>query len=148
MDHICQAIYDVVHDSDLSTKEIASRLGMPRQTLINKANPQCESHKLGVLESVAIQKMTGSTAIVRAMMLELDQSKESASPAHYLQAALHFSREVGDVVRAIEDAAADGRFTAREVEQCMREMDEAEKSISELRASLLAHSGLPRVRSI
>lgn len=141
MDHILQAVHDTVHDSDIKTKEIASRLGMGHQVLINKANPQCETHKITLLEAVAIQKITGSSAILRAVQVELDIPPSEEECQSYLEATLHFTREFGDVVRSIEEGMKDGKLTARELERFMRETDELDAAMQRLRASVLrAHT--------
>ena len=56
MDHIDQAIYDTVHNSELSAKQIAPLMGVGHQVLINKANPQTETHKMSLREAVALQQ--------------------------------------------------------------------------------------------
>lgn len=145
--HIEQAAYDSVHNSSIDPAVIAKRMGINRQVLINKVNPHCEANKLGLLEAVALQLITDDKAILRAMETELSDVSKTEGPKHYLMAVLHFNREVGDVVRAIEDAAEDGKFTCREIEQCMRELDQVEQSIKELRSSLIKQSGISQVHA-
>lgn len=139
MDHIDQAIYDTVHNSSVSAKEISQRLGMSHQVLINKANPQSEFHKLTLREALAIQLITGNDRIVKAMEVELDMNQPHTATECLLEAVLKASKEHGDVVKAIHEALEDNRFTLREKEQCQREIDEAIEALQSLRASVIAH---------
>ena len=139
-DHIDQAVYETVHDSDVRTKEIATRLGMSHQVLINKANPQSEFHKLTLRESIALQLITGSRRIHTAMGVELDiDANPAVSPDSLLKSILSASKEHGDVVRAVHSALEDGHLTLREREQCHREIDEEIEALQNLRAAIVRH---------
>ncbi|ADZ91073.1 hypothetical protein GV054_09020 [Marinomonas mediterranea] len=139
MDHIDQAIYDTVHDSDMPPKEIARRLGSNYQVMINKANPQNETHRLTLRESVAIQLLTGNHAIYRAMGLELSIKAEESKSLSILECVLNAGKEHGDVLSTIQKALADGRLTLREQEQCQREITEAIEALMALRKAVLQH---------
>ena len=133
MDHLDMAVYDIVHNSELPAKAIASRIGTNHQVLINKANPQCETHKLTLREAISIQLITGRSNILRAMQTELGIAKDESPKESLLEALLVASGEHGDVVNCIKDALADGRFTPREREQCQQEIDEAISALTRLR---------------
>lgn len=137
MDHIDQAIHTTVHDSDIPAKDIAQRLGMSHQVLINKANPQSEFHKLTLREALALQLITGSRRILQAMDTELSLSGGVNKSKGLLESVLAASREHGDVVRAVQEALEDNRFTLRERELCQKEIDEAVNALHELRASVV-----------
>lgn len=142
MDHVDQAIYDVVHNSKIPTKEIAQRLGMSHQVLINKANPQSEFHKLTLREALAVQLITGNRRIQQAMETELGLNDEKKLPSkNLLESVLVASREHGDVVRAVQEALEDGRFTLREREICQKEIDDAVNALHSLRESVVNHGG-------
>lgn len=136
MDHLDQAIYDVVHNSDVDAKGISKRLGLSHQVLINKANPQSVSHKLNVREAVAIQMITGNFAILKAMEMELSLSTQTRTPMSVLECALDAAKENGDVFAAVKKAMEDGRLTHREKADCFREIDEAVDALNQLRESL------------
>jgi hypothetical protein len=89
MDHIDQAIYDTVHNSELSAKQIAPLMGVGHQVLINTANPQTETHKMSLRESVALQLITGNHAIYRAMGMELSIKAKQAAPLGILESVLN-----------------------------------------------------------
>ena len=141
MDHIDQAIYDTVHNSDMPPKEIARRLGFNYQVLINKVNPQNETHRLTLRETLAIQLLTGNHAIYRAMGTELSMNAEDKAPVlGIMESALKAGKEHGDVIQSIYTALEDGRMTMREQESCQREITEAIEALMQLRESVLTYS--------
>lgn len=138
MDHIDQAIHSTIHESDIPAKEIAQRLGMSHQVLINKANPQSEFHKMSLREALAVQLITGSTRIHDAMAVELGAGSGGVVKG-LMESVLSASKEHGDVVGAIHGALEDGRFTLREREECQREINEAITALTMLRESVVKH---------
>jgi hypothetical protein len=140
MDHIDQAIYAVVHDSAIPAREIAKRLGMSYQVLINKANAQSEFHKLTLREAVAIQLMTNNHRIQEAIDVELSGGDEELGRIKgLLESVIQASCEHGDVVKAINHAIEDGRFTLRERENCQQEISEAIQSLKSLQKAIVEH---------
>lgn len=141
MDHIDQAIYDTVHNSDMPPKEIARRLGFNYQVLINKANPQNETHRLTLREAVAVQLLTENHSIYRAMGVELSMhSKDHGPVLGIMESALKAGKEHGEVIQSIYAALEDGRMTMREQENCQREITEAIEALMQLRESVLTYS--------
>ncbi len=138
MEPVEQAIYDTVHNSDLQPKEIASRMGMSYQILINKANANFDQNRFSVLEAVALQIITGTNRINRAMSLQVEASAKEEQPLNILMAALKAASEHGDVIKAVERTIADGRVTGRELEECQVEIDEAIQALKEVSTSLVA----------
>jgi hypothetical protein len=141
MNHIDVAVHATIHSSDMTAKEISTRLGMSHQVLINKANPQSTSHKLNLREAVAIMLLTGNYRILNAIETELDINKRTrkASPERLVHDVLKATGEVGEVALAINEALEDGRFTPREREKCRNEIDEAIECLTRLRASVVDH---------
>jgi hypothetical protein len=124
----------------MKTVDIAKRLGMSHQVLINKANPQSEFHKLTLREAVAIQLMTGNHRIHEAVGVELSESEQpETNKRGLLETVIQASCEHGDVVKAINDAMEDGRFTLRERERCQREIDEAFEALKALQKAIVNH---------
>lgn len=138
MDHIDQAIHSTIHESDIPAKEIAQRLGMSHQVLINKANPQSEFHKMSLREALAVQLITGSTRIHDAMAVELDVNETIPSKS-VVDSILLACKEHGDVVSVVHGALEDGRFTLREREDCQREINELITALVTLRESVVKH---------
>ncbi|WP_281545868.1 phage regulatory CII family protein [Grimontia sp. SpTr1] len=138
MDHLDTAVYSTVHDSPIPARQIAQQLGMSHQVLINKANPQSDSHKLSLREALAVQLITGNYRILEAMTTELDLHKaEEQRTASLLESVLKATAEHGDVVKVIQDALEDGVFSLREREKCQQEVDEAIKALETLRKAIV-----------
>jgi len=145
MDSLDQAIYDIVHKSDIKAKGIADRLGMTHQILINKANPNSEHHKMTVREAHAIQLLTGNHAVVGAMQTELNIHKRKAAPKSILQSVLDAGKEHGDVLATIQEAMADGILTEREKGDICKEIREEVAALEDLLESVMSQD---RVLSI
>ncbi|MFD2177783.1 phage regulatory CII family protein [Veronia pacifica] len=137
MDHIDTAIYATVHDSNISARLIAQHLGNSHQVLINKANPQNDTHKLSLREALAIQLITGNRRIYEAMGTELDLLKDNSPSTNLLESVLRATAEHGDVVRAIQNSLNDGIFTLREREKCQQEVNEAISALEALRKAIV-----------
>lgn len=147
MDHIDQAVYDTVHSSDLSAKEIARNLGMSHQVLLNKANPQAEGHKLTLREAVAIMLMTGNHRIQSAIETELGVAEVKPKKS-VIESVLDSAKEHGDVVRVVQKALDDGNISLRELEECQQEIDEAIDSLARLREVLVDEQSKSRPKRL
>lgn len=144
MDHLYSAIGATVHDSALPAKQLASILALGHQVLLNKANENCESNKLNVHEAVALMKASGSIRILEAMALEVGgvqvvSTATKRPQGNILMTTLAAAREHGDVMRAVETALTDNRFTSRERETCHLEIDEAIDALVALRKAVTDH---------
>jgi hypothetical protein len=137
-DHLDAAIYATVHADYNCCSKLASITGIGRQVLINKANPNNTRFKMSVRDAVNVMKASGDRRILRAIELELGiDEKETHTIDDILHAVLQASCEHGDVVRVIQEATADGKFTLREKEQCQQEIDEAIEALNKLRAAIV-----------
>lgn len=134
MQDLEQAAYSTVHDSDIPPKQIAELVGISYQVLLNKANPQNDTHKLTIAEALAIQIHTKNHAILHAMKAALD--KRDKPQKSILRSLVDMSKEVGDVVRIVDEAAADGHIAMIEKRSCIKEINEAITSLEMLKASL------------
>ncbi len=142
MDMIDIAIHRTVHESGIPAKEIAQQMGMSYQVLINKANPTSEFHKMSLREALALQKITGTTAIHEAVGIELGLRivpEEAQKPKSLVEAMLTVVSECGDVSRAFKDAMADGRLTEREKADMQKEINEAIDSLYQMRLAIKEH---------
>lgn len=148
MDLLDQAIYDTVHGSALGAPAIATRLGMNHQVLLNKANPQNDTHKLSVRESLAIQLMTGNHRISSAMNTLLENEAKPSPFDCVLKCALAVSKEHGDVVRSLHEALEDGRFTMREKEATCIEIDELIDALQQLKQTVAEHESDKNLKAV
>jgi len=102
----------VVHETNgLSVQQIADMAGMRYQTLINKVNPENDTHKLTLREAVALQQVTGNHAILNTMASLLEAQPSILTP---IQALLASVISQGDLVKLVNDALSDGRVSDNE----------------------------------
>jgi len=141
MQQIETAIYNTVFNGKLSTDELALALGKSAQVLRNQANPNNETHKMGLLESVAVQKAQGTSAIHDAVGRSLGVANlplTDKQPKSVMDALLDVVKEHGDVGGAIRDAFKDGNFTAAEKHNCLQQATEEIQALIVLQEALNA----------
>ena len=139
MDSLDQAIYDIVHNSDIKPKGIADRVALSHQVLLNKANPNCESHHMTVREAHAILLHTGNLAVVNAMQTEFSLYQRKSVPVSVLASVLSAGKEHGDVLATIQAGLEDGKLTEAEKSEIFKEIDETEAALKLLRESVMSH---------
>ena len=139
MSHLNQAMHDLVHKSEMSTTEISEALGIGRQVLTNKVNPQNEYNKLTVHELHAIQVLTGNDVVLRAMQAEFVISVLKNAPPSILEAMINQGKEIGDVFAAVQEALADNHLSERERSKILKEIREAITSLEVLMQAVIAH---------
>lgn len=139
LNHFKQSIYDLVHKSAMSCTDIAATLGMHRQILINKANPNNSKNWMTVNELHAIQLITGNDVVLRAMQSELILNSLKDAPGSILEAMINQGKECGDVFAVVQSALADNRLTEHERSSVLKEVDEAIASLERTRLAVIAH---------
>ncbi len=139
MSHLNQAMHDLVHKSEMSTTEISETLGIGRQILTNKVNPENEYNKLTVHELHAIQVLTGNDVVLRAMQAEFVLSVLRDAPTSILEAMINQGKEIGDVFAAVQEALADNHLSERERSKILKEIREAITSLEVLMQAVIAH---------
>ncbi|MBJ7536990.1 phage regulatory CII family protein [Marinomonas transparens] len=139
IDHFTQAVYDLVHKSEMSSTEIATTLGMSPQILINKVNPHNTVNKLTVHELHAATILTGNDVVIRAMQAEFVLSVLKNAPPSILEAMISQGKEIGDVFAAVQEALADNHLSERERSKILKEIREAISSLEVLMQAVVAH---------
>ncbi len=139
MSHLNQAMHDLVHKSEMSTTEISKTLGIGRQILTNKVNPENEYNKLTVHELHAIQVLTGNDVVLRAMQAEFVLSVLRDAPPPILEAMINQGKEIGDVFGAVQEALADNHLSERERSKILKEIREAITSLEVTEQAVIAH---------
>ena len=87
---------------------LAARMGMVPGVLHNELNPNNETHHLRLDESVLLQQVSGSAAILHAMAQQLGYTCVRATPAQDggdpVEAFMQLSMAHADFTRAVADA--------------------------------------------
>jgi hypothetical protein len=141
MDVLLLAIQRMVQEGP-GVQEMAQRLGMSYQVLLNQLNPHNDQHKLGLLTAVAI--ISAATPAERAPVLDelgrlfggvfaLDVRQET--PEEIQGAALEAMGAVGDVAQSVRDATADRAISPREALEIQNRVTIAKRELDDVAAS-------------
>lgn len=139
MDQLDLAIHDTTHKSEITAEEIAERMGVNYQTLLNKTNPSNESHVLKFREVVALVKNTANPAIIRVMAESIGYAlvrTNDAEPRDLMTSILDVAAEHGDVAKAVNDALSDGVISDREQAEIKTKIDHAIGALEILRSAV------------
>lgn len=126
------------HRGDLP--EMAKYLGMGEQVLRNKVNPEQEA-KLSLDEAVRMMRKGGDLRILEAVAAEFGRTVSqplSSSPSSLMMAMMDAAAEHGDVMRAVADGVADGRWTLAEVSEVRQQIKEDRIALDQLEQAILA----------
>lgn len=135
MDQLSLAIQQTAANAEGGVKRLAQLMGTNHQTLINRCNPHCDSHKLGVHEAFAMMLLTGDVQILEVMAAELGydvERKEKKRERDLISAILSADAEHGDVVRTIQEALADNHISPRELAQIRTAVNGAKQALDTL----------------
>lgn len=137
MDDFLKACHDAVKDAD--AKRLASTMGLPHVSLLQRANPDNDAHKLTINHLFQILLHSGDmrplTALANHFGYEL-VAKEAAKPQQLTQALLHMSKEIADVTQAVAIALEDGHISQTEKQLIKRELVGARESLNVLEQSV------------
>lgn len=138
-----EEVHRAIHETVLASgpKELAHKMGMSHTTLLNRANPNDDTHRLNVEQLLQIMLHSGDASVLRAMAAEFgfELVEKQAPQATGLTAALlSMSAEVADVTRAVADALQDGKVSQTEKQLIKRELLGARESLDVLEASIKA----------
>lgn len=138
-----EEVHRAIHETVLASgpKELAHKMGMSHTTLLNRANPNDDTHRLNVEQLLQIMLHSGDASVLRAMAAEFGYElvEKQAPQAMGLTAALlSMSAEVADVTRAVADALEDGKVSQTEKQLIKRELLGARESLDVLEASIKA----------
>ena len=133
MDEVLRAVHETVLDA--GPKELAHRMGTSHTSLLNRVNPNDDTHRLNLEQFLQILALSGDmrplAALADAFGYEL-AAKEKPAAQELTGALLHMNAEVADVTRAVTDALDDGRVSQIERQKILREAGEAKHSIDAL----------------
>ena len=118
---------------------LARKLGKREKTLLSKLDPHDDLHQPTVGEFVQIVDMTGDLTPLSVLCEMLGAqlvTRTSETRQSVPMAVRHAASEHGDVMRAVEQALADGLIEASESAQIRREIQEARHALAVLENTL------------
>ena len=144
MDDLFLSLHQTARRADGGISGLARRLGKREKTLLSKLDPADDTHQPTLGEFVAILGDTGDLAPLEVLCAMfgcrlLTRTRERAESV--MHAVLAAAGEQGDVIKAVQEALSDGRLTARERDQILREIADARRALTVLENTLLAREG-------
>lgn len=130
MERFMRSCHDTVKDND--SARLASMMGLSQVSLLQRANPDNDAHKLTINHLFQILLHTGDMRPLAALAGEFgfDLVQREVAPADCLmQATLGAASEAADVTKAAIEALEDGVVTRMEVARLEREAEEAKQKI-------------------
>lgn len=135
MEDVHKAIHEALLDA--GPKQIAHKMGAGHTSLLNRANPNDDTHRLNFDQFLQILVHTNDmrplVALADAFGFEL-VAKEKAPPKALVTALVDLAAEFGDVTRSVHDAMADGHLSTFErssIRKQIAELVEAAQVIEE-----------------
>lgn len=124
---------------DNEAKVLATKMGLPHVSLLQRANPDNDSHNLTIQHLFGILLHSGDIrplkALADAFGFDL-VSREAVTAKDLSSAVLHMHAEVADVTTAVTQALEDGRVSRMEKELIKREIAQAQSSLDVLLESV------------
>ena len=137
MEDFLRACHDVVKDAE--TKRLAALMNMPQVSLLQRVNPDNDSHWLNAKHLYALLLHSGDMRPLAALADEFGfdlVSREAVTPKDLTGAVLHMHAEVAGVTKAVTEAMADSRLSRMEKELIKREIGQAQNSLDVLLESV------------
>lgn len=118
MDNLYRLIRTGIKASQLTVGQVAEHIGVSRGVVNNKLNPFCGSNHLSLQEFIGIADATADMEPLRQVAHEFgyDLVERNVTPGHCVATqAVNTSAELGSLMRAVQDATADGKITLEEL---------------------------------
>lgn len=136
MEDIHKAVHDTLLDG--GPKQVAHLMGVSHTGLLNRANPNDDTHRLHFDQVLQIIWHTKDPRVVAAMagLLGFDLVPRNEAPARPVQSSLNeVVAEFGDVARTVHDALEDNVLTSLERRQISKHAKELIEAVQGLIAS-------------
>lgn len=123
MDRVLWAVYEAVHK--YGVRELAEKMRLSPQVLINKVNPEQESHSLTFDQLLMVLEHTHSKAVIDALAERAGVNHPTECAPTLTLAVLKASKESSDVLAVFEREARDGVWSLGDAQALEREANEA-----------------------
>ncbi|WP_425327652.1 phage regulatory CII family protein [Pseudomonas nitroreducens] len=142
MQEFLRACHDVVKDA--GAEQLANKMGMSHVSLLQRANPDNDAHKLTINHLYQILLHSQDLRPLQELAHEFGFHlvAREVTPAECLaNATLALASEAADVTKAAIEALDDGVVTRLEAKRIEREGEEAKKKIDVVIATAKAKAG-------
>lgn len=137
MEDFLRACHSAVLDNE--AKALASRMGLPHVSLLQRANPDNDAHRLTINHLYGILLHTGDVRPLAVLANDFGFGlvrRNRPEPKPVIEALAHLAAESGDVTRMVFDALQDNHISQHERAQCNRAIQEVIDALFVLRESL------------
>lgn len=137
MEEVHRALHETVLEA--GPKTLAFLMGMSHTSLLNRSNPNDDTHRLNFEQFLQILVHSNDVRSLRAIADELGYElvpKQPARQQNLTGALVHMNAEVADVTRTVANALADGHVNSIERASINREADQAIDSLHSLKAAV------------
>lgn len=124
---VADAAYHTAHAFPGGVPALAQRMAVSQHTLAHKVSLYDTTHHLTLREAVTMQEISRDYRILYAMAGALGHvcvSMQISKAPSTMGDVLRMAREFGEMLAAVEAAAADGRVTQNEMHECERQFAE------------------------
>src|SRR5690606_10776637 len=135
---------------DNEAKVLATKMGLPHVSLLQRANPDNDSHNLTIQHLFGILLHSGDMRPLEALASEFRfdlVSREAVTAKDLSGAVRHMHAEVADVTTAVTQALEDGRVSRVEKELIKRELAQAQNSLDVLLESVRLAGAVLRMQA-
>lgn len=139
MEQIHRAIHEAVLEA--GPKQVAHKMGTSHTSLLNRANPNDDTHRLNLEQFLQILVHTGDMRPLQALAAEFGfelVAKDKPAAKTLPLALIGMNKEVADVTQAVAAALADGHVSPMERAAIQREIEHARHSFDVLEESVKA----------
>ena len=137
MDDIHRAIHEALLDA--GPKQVAHLMGTSHTSLLNRANPNDDTHRLNVEQFLQIlvhtQDMRPLRALAEAFGFEL-VAQQKPDSKKLVTALMDMAAEAADVTRLVHDAIDAGHVSTFEKASIRKEIGEVRRSLDVLEESV------------
>lgn len=137
MDDFLRACHDAVKDAD--AKRLASTMGLPHVSLLQRANPDNDAHKLTINHLFQILLHSGDMRPLQALAEEFGfdlVAKDQAKPQQIEKAVLGMCKAAAVVTSTATEAMDDGHVSQIEKQSIKRAIAKARESLDVLEQSV------------
>lgn len=139
MEEFLRATQSAVLDGE--AKVLASKMGVPHVSLLQRANPDNDAHRLTIEHLFGVLLHTGDMRPLAALAAEFGfdlVAKVAPQPQALTASLINVGKEVADLTIAVHNALVDEHVSSFEKAQIKVEIEHVRKSLDVMAASVRA----------
>lgn len=137
MEDFLRACHDTVKDAE--PKKLASQMGLPHVSLLQRSNPDNDAHRLTINHLFQILLHSGDMRPLAALASEFGfdlVKRGDAEPRALMASLINAGKEVADLTLAVHQALEDSHVSQVEKAAIKREIAHVRESLEVMEASV------------